>query len=309
VKLTNRNHYPEFVVNALKNVNEKYERGEGADISVTELISAPLLRILKKRHWDEITEDVEDRMYSFWGSLGHQFIENIDSKNVIYKEQRMFFETENGWVLSGQFDVIYKVGNETVLADLKFTSKYAVKEGVRQEWQRQLNIYKYIVENSTGSFEAPVVIDRLELVAPIRDATFLDDKIAVLPVKKFKPEKVREYIEKRVAFHVLCEDKLVAEVPECTPEERWQDPPKYAVCSKAGGKSLKNLNSRAEAEAHVKEKGKEGVWVIELRHQKNRRCEGYCSVRKFCWWWNDLQEGYITDSYSGDVPVRTKING
>jgi hypothetical protein len=79
------------------------------------------------------------------------------------------------------------------------------------------------------------------------------------------------------------------------------------VCSKAGGKSLKNLNSQAEAEAHVKEKGKEGVWLVEPRHQKNRRCEGYCSVRKFCWWWNDLQAGFITDSYSGDVPVRRKI--
>ena len=47
---------------------------------------------------------------------------------------------------------------------------------------------------------------------------------------------------------------------------------------------------------HVKEKGKEGVWVIELRHQKNRRCEGYCSVRKFCWWWN-LPEEKRPNSY------------
>ncbi len=84
--LTNRKSYPGIVVNAVKSVADKYSMGEETDISVTQLISAPLVRILRERHKDEVAEDVEDRMYSFYGSLAHQFIENIDDEGVEFKE-------------------------------------------------------------------------------------------------------------------------------------------------------------------------------------------------------------------------------
>lgn len=310
MKLTNRKNYPAIVVNALKHVSDKYSKGEGVDISVTELISPPLMRILKKRHYDEITEDVEDRMFSFFGSLAHEFIENIDSPDVLFKEQRVLIEV-GGWILSGQFDLIYKDKDEIILADIKFTSKYAVKDGCKTEWARQLNIYRYMIMSlkdhhsklKNKIHEQIESIDRMEIIAPIRDATFLDDKLVVLPVKKFKDYKVKEYIEKRIALHKLCEDEITGKIPECTPEDRWQDSTKYAVCPGAGKKSLKNHDTRVQAEAHASTK--ENL-VVEVRPQENKRCSRFCSVSRFCWWWTDYNEGYITDSYTGDIPVRRK---
>jgi len=284
-KLTNRKGYPDIVVKAVENIASKYSKGEGVDISVTELIAPPLMRILKKKHYDEITEDVEDRMYSFFGSLAHEFIENIESEDVIYKEQRLFIEV-NGWMLSGQFDLIYKDKGEVVLADIKFTSKYAVQNGVKKEWERQLNVYRYMVEETCK-------IDRMEVIAPIRDAGWIDDKIKVMAVKKYKLHKVKEYIEKRVAFHQLCESDITGKVPECMPEERWQDPEKWAVCPGHGKKSLKNHDTRASAEAHAATKDN---LVVEVRPAENKRCSRFCNVSKWCWWWN-TEPGKRPNSY------------
>lgn len=277
--LTNKKGYPDIVVEAVRHMNSKYTKGEGADISVTELIAPPLMRILKKKHYDEITEDVEDRMYSFFGSLAHELLENIKSDSVLYKEQRLFIDV-GGLRLSGQFDLIYKSKDEVVLADFKFTSKYAVQDGCKKEWKRQLNVYKYMFEDNHAS---NMEINRLEIIAPIRDARSDENKIAVLPVKCFEPHKIKEYIEKQIAFHKLCEDEIIDKVPECSSEERWEEVTKYAVMTPKAKKSMKNHLVRADAEAHAAEKEDR---YVEVRPGKNKRCEGYCSVSKWCWWWN-----------------------
>jgi len=294
MKLTNRKNYPDIVVKALQHVSDKYSKGEGADISVTELIGPPLMRILKKKHYKQIEEDAEDRMYSFFGSIAHEFVENVQSEEVLYREQRMYIEV-GGWVLSGQFDLVYKHDDKVTMTDVKFSSKYAVKDGCKKDWERQLNIYRYMFEDSNNKNinVDSLEVNRLEIFAPIRDAGFLDDKLVVLPVKKYKSYKVKEYIEKRIAFHKLCEDEMIDKIPECTPEERWQDPEKYAVMTKTAKKSLKNHDTRASAEAHAaKTKG----GYVEVRPAENKRCSRFCNVSKWCWWWN-TEPGNRPNSY------------
>lgn len=289
MKLTNKKGYPDIIVEAVAHLNSKYSRGVGADISVTELISAPLQRLLKKKYYDEITEDVEDRIFSFYGSLAHELLENIQSESVLYKEQRLFMEF-GGMTLSGQFDLIYKDKGKVCLADFKFTSKYAVKDGCKKDWERQLNIYKYMFENT---HKDNLKIEKLEIIAPIRDAIFLDDKITVLPVKSYKSYKIKEYIEKQIAFHKICEDEITGQIPECTPEERWQDPEKFAVMIPGAKRSLKNHDSRCSAEAHAS-KIEDGY--VEIRPAENKKCSRYCNVSKWCWWWQ-LDPKERPDSY------------
>lgn len=267
------------------------------------MIGPPLMRILKKKHAKEIECDAEDLMYSFFGNLAHYFIENIKDESVLYKEQRLFVEV-GGWTLSGQFDLIYKDKNGVCLADVKFTSRYAVQDGVKKDWERQLNVYRWMLNEVNTMPDNDIDnIDRLEIIAPIRDAGFIDDKLQVFPVKKYKLIKVKEFVEKRIAFHRACDNEMVEKVPECTAEERWCVPDKFAVCPGPGKKSVKNHDTRAAAEAHAATKRD---YVVEVRHGENKRCSRFCNVSEFCWWWKDYKDGYITDSYTGKVPKRLK---
>jgi len=260
-----------------------------------------LIRILKKKHYSEIVEDVEDRIYSFYGSIAHEFLENVVCDSVIYKEQRLFLEVGD-WLLSGQFDLIYKDSNgKNVLADIKFVSKYAIQDGVKKSYERQVNIYRYMFEQENKNIK----IDRMEIFAFVRDAGWIDDKIVVLPVKKYKLHKVKEYIEKRVAFHKLCEDEIVGKCPECDVTERWQDPEKWAVCPGHGKKSLKNHDTRASAEAHAATKDN---LVVEIRPAENKRCSRFCSVSVFCPAWAEFKEtGIFPNSYTKIFTVYCNI--
>ena len=71
--LTNKRQYPGLVTNAISNQSAKYSKGN-ADISTTQLIDAPMQKILKERHADEIIVDVSTLvMVVLWvhGSCGY----------------------------------------------------------------------------------------------------------------------------------------------------------------------------------------------------------------------------------------------
>ena len=214
---TNKKQIPGLVANAISNQSAKYSKGD-ADISTTQLIDAPIQKILKGRHADEIVEDVANMLWSFYGSMGHAVIDLMDSDDLIFKERR-FSSSVAGWAISGQPDYYYKdAKGERVLADFKFTRMNTFRDGVKPEYVKQLNVYMYLL--AQNGFP----VDRLEIIAFFRDADYSTDEIQIFPVKMYKPYKIKEYIEKRVAMHRLFADELIAQAPECTPKERWQAP-------------------------------------------------------------------------------------
>lgn len=289
MKITNNHDYPLITLEAVKQMNSKYSKGD-ADLSVTELIGSPLISILKERHRDELVDDVSNLMFMFYGSLAHQVIENIEADYILYKEQRMFIEINN-MLLSGQFDLVYKLNNKIALDDVKFTTKGVMEDPPKQEWVRQLNVYKYMFEETNE-----MKIDMLGIVAFARNAIMIDrikSKRIIVPV--YTKEKVKQYLEQRVAFHKICRDDITGRIPECTREERWHEPEIYAVMKDGGKRSLKNHTDRAEAEAHAARTDK---GYIEVRPEVNKRCEGGCIVVKWCWAYNEFKEtGIFPDSY------------
>ena len=60
---TNKHFYPDFICNLL--TYNPYTRGtEPSDISVTQLIDSPQVLQLRKKHRDDIVEDVSDRIWA-----------------------------------------------------------------------------------------------------------------------------------------------------------------------------------------------------------------------------------------------------
>jgi len=284
---TNKKRYPGLVANAISNQNTKYSKGD-ADISTTQLIDAPIQKILRERHVDEIMVDVSSQVWSFYGSMGHAVIGLMDSEDLIFKERR-FTTSVAGWAISGQPDYYYRdAKGERVLSDFKFTRMYSFKDGVKSEYVKQLNVYRYLLEQNGYP------VDRLESIAFFRDADYVTDEIQAFPVKMYKLYKIKEYMEKRVAIHRLYADNLIEQVPECTPRERWQGHDRYCAMKKGNTcQTGRDYMDKKEAKLFLedlKTRYPDDIYTLKTKKLKNKRCENYCSVSKFCWWWNTPEE-------------------
>ena len=71
------------------------------------------------------------------------------------------------------------------------------------------------------------------------------------------------------------------ELPECTPEELWMSDPKFKYYSdptKTAGRSTRNFDTLAEAQAFMAEKGKGTIITVP---GTPKRCD-YCAAYPIC---------------------------
>jgi hypothetical protein len=138
-------------------------------------------------------------------------------------------------------------------------------------------------------------------------------KCARLPIKVFPLDKVSEYLSKQIALHKIIDWEVTSKVPECTPDDRWATEEYWVVMPRPKAKKCLpgKYTSESEALESLEKKLKAHPEAfVEHRPVVNRKCDDACDVAKYCWWYQDLKVGYITDSYNcvGDeVPVRRKI--
>jgi len=79
--ITNRFNLPDTIYQAIKN---DFHNTAG-DISVSQLIDAPQIRVLKKLHRDEIQEDVSEKVAALFGSGIHAILEQANHSNRVQK--------------------------------------------------------------------------------------------------------------------------------------------------------------------------------------------------------------------------------
>lgn len=273
MQITNDLGLPESLYQVVCGVNSKYSSGD-ADITVTQLIDSPRIRILRRNHADEITEDVSNLIWRFLGHVGHSIIHDEGWESQL-KEER-FYKEVRGWKVGGQID-LYDSGK---LTDFKVTSKYSVKNGMKEEWENQLQCYAYLLR------ENGYKVETLEIVAILRDAGRADKNVAVLDALPWHIDVMREYVEDRVMAHSGAEESI----PVCTDKERWYQPPVFAVMRKGRKSAVKLFDNKNDAMAMVYSGQGTGdsagsSYYLEWREGVNRRCENYCEVSGFCDWW------------------------
>lgn len=276
MKITNHANLPDAIVQAI--TNDPYDAGE-SDITCTQLVDSPRIRVLKKQHDDEIEVDASEMIWMLTGKIGHGILQQAETKALT--EQRLFAKV-NGWKVSGQFDrcVIFPDG---LMQDYKFTSIWAVLNGVKPEWEAQLNILRWLASRRG------VKINKLELVAILRDWSvgrakrekdWPKNQVKVLPVKVWPLDVTQEYVGNKVLAHQLAEKAL----PECTPEQRWTRPTIYAVMKKGRKSAIKLFDSMEAAEDFMEGPKLKTILntYIETRLGLDVRCHDYCPVAKFC---------------------------
>jgi hypothetical protein len=273
MKWTNLYNLPAPLAEAIK--NDPYEKV--GDISVTGLNQPPQLRQLRLRHDAEVEEDVSDHIWRFFGQLGHGLIERFNSDAHLAEER--LTENVRGWVLSGKFDLYDPAAKK--LSDYKFTSVYAFLLGAKIEWERQLNVYRWMLER------AGFPVEQIEIVAILRDwnrrrskmeADYPPAASLTVEIPLWPMEKTAAEVERLVEIHQAATLMPDEELPTCTPEDRWAKPTTYAVKKHGAKRAQRVFEDRAVADALAKELGME----VEMRPGEDTRCEDYCPVKQFC---------------------------
>lgn len=88
MNLSNLKGYPQALYDAIK--NDSYSKGD-ADFSITELLKPARQRALQIKHAHEIEEDVEDRIYTLVGQVGHLILERAGRRNPKTELEHLIF--------------------------------------------------------------------------------------------------------------------------------------------------------------------------------------------------------------------------
>lgn len=279
MKITNKYNVPETLM-ALA-TKEYYSKGK-ADFSVTEIISPPQIQRLRKKHYEQIEQDVSDMLWSLLGSALHVVAERGQTENHI-TEERLHVEID-GVVLSGAIDLQKTTESGIVITDYKFTSAWAIRQD-KFEWEAQQNIYAWLVSKAKNE-----KVSGVQICALIRDwsrreaavkADYPPAPIQVLELPLWPLEKTESYIRERLEAHrnAKVADDWGDPLPECTEEERWIRTTQYAVKREGRKTAIRVLDSEEEAkELAEKEKG-----FVEIRKGEAIRCtNNFCGVNQWC---------------------------
>lgn len=217
MKFTNRFNYPETIVKAVE--NDSYSKGD-SEFSATGLIEPPRKRVLTERHRDEIIEDVDDRIWSLFGQLGHALVERAGTRIQDNLIERRFFGVVAGTRISAQIDSL-SLESDATLIDWKFTTVYGFKKGIepKRDWVAQMNIQKFLIPDE---YE----VKRMRIWGILRDwrpaektrSKDYPDKLGFHEIPIYSKTATEKFISKRIEMHRAAEKEL----PLCSQEDNWR---------------------------------------------------------------------------------------
>jgi len=273
--ITNNLNLPEPIVAAIRAADESYSKGE-CDFSCTELVAPPRIAQLFNRNTGKLEEDASDRIFSLIGIATHYILEN--AKWDGYTSEERYFMDFCGVRISGKID-LYHWTTKT-LFDYKITSYHAVSDGPKPEWVAQANINRLIMDFNE------IAVEKAQIVAIYRDfskmmqvrrSDYPEKQVEVVDIPLWPRKHAEEYLEYRIRVHKEARDSRI--LPLCTPEERWQDPDRWALMKKGQKRARKLYDTQEEAHAAA---GTDPNLYLEQRIGEPKRCLFYCPVARFC---------------------------
>jgi len=231
-----------------------------------------------------IPKEVRDRVY-FNPDPGETLPDNAI---VIYMEQRTTREID-GWKVSGKFDVV----NQGTVEDTKTTKTY--------NWIKGSNDEKYGMQGSIYRWLNPKIIinDYIRVLmiftdwSPLKakaDKTYPQKRIMerILPLTSI--EETESWIRVKLSQLTHFLSKPQEELPQCTPEELWMDPPQWAYYKDKTktSRATKLFDTSAEAHAFAASQGTQSGSLIVKREMEPKFCR-FCPANTVC----TQAEGYI----------------
>ena len=290
MKITNKFNLPETIINVIK--RPTYSKGK-AHISVTELMTAPQIVLLKRKHWDEIEQDASEMVWQIFGSAIHGVLEHGKSENHVI-EQRIHAKVD-GWDISGAIDLQENTPEGIIISDYKTTGAWAVMNE-KDEWHQQLNVYAWLVDNVKND-----KVIKLQIIAIIRDWSakeaqnkegYPQSPIVTIDIPLWTMDERLAYIKRRIKMHSDAQFNIDMgdPIPECGEKDMWEKPTTWALIKEGGVRAKKVYDKEIDAIMALT-KG----YIIEHRPGERTRCKSYCQVSQFC---NQYQT-YLKEQQNG----------
>lgn len=272
MKFTNKYNLPDPLFQLLTYDDYQHK----GDFSVTELLLPPRIRQLRKRYYNEITEDCIDRLWSVLGKIGHKLIDQVDVENAI-TEERLYLAIK-GVVIAAKPDLWMP----NFLDDYKFTTVWTGIFWPKEDYVKQINYYAPFYE------EAGFKVDQLFITCIYRDWQLSKkkyDKDYPPQIQRFEVKKTPDIINdmtERISLHYQFMDTPDDELPFCSDNEVWAKPTMYAVRKPKLKRALRIFDSMEFANKFKNAQPIKDKVYIETRLGRRPRCEDYCNVNQWC---------------------------
>jgi len=274
--ITNEYSLPEALYQAV--LNDPYKKV--TDYTASELPVPVQIRALRNRYKDEIKQDATDLIYPLIGNNTHYILERIGIKNALQEER--FAANIGGFTLSGKIDLY----EHPTLWDFKITTRFVLIDGAKPDWVAQLNINAWLMTTyrfSIMDLKVCAMFRDWSKTQAARNRDYPQRQVAVLPVPLWDNEDTYEWIVERITMHNEAAVLPDEELPECTPEERWEKPTTYAVKKGKNKRATRVLQSLEDAQKYIIENQLDpDLYWVEKRPGESTRCAYYCEVNQFC---------------------------
>jgi len=237
-------------------------------------------------------------MRIIFGKAIHKVLEEAAKGDPNLLAETKYTIEMDGWTIVCVGDLYEK--DKKRLSDYKFTTVWKVVDGTPDDWVSQLNCNAYIYRKNgipVDKIEVFAILDHWTKARALQGGNYppRDAKKFIIPM--WSNDEIETYIHERIAAHKAAEKLPDAELPPCTPEERWQRPTKYAVMKKGLKRAVKLFDSSDAAWEFVGNASDVDKLRVDVRKGSEVRCtEGkfpghhYCNVKQWCPFWQKLQK-------------------
>ena len=290
--ITNKYNLPEAFVKAIQNSRHNADKC----LSATTLLKGTKEIILENRHFDEITVDASEEVWSVFGTATHSVLEHQEDE--AFKEESFSVDVLD-YKVTGKVDR-YDMKHETI-EDWKTASVWKVIFHDFEDWKKQGLIYTWLLRQSGLN------VRHIRFIALLKDHSKSEaKKKADYPqspvyIYEFDPSEdeltsIEAYIKEKVFEVSANADKPDDEIAECSPEQRWASPTKWAVMKEGRKTAVKVCDTEEEAKAFIEDLEKEkDKHYVEERKGQDKKCSDYCACCEFCSYYKSLQNSEVTE--------------
>ena len=254
--------------------------GRGMDTySATDMLKEVRPVILRKRYWDKIDCEIEDRLWAFFGTAFHNVMESAEGKNDLAEQVLSMGR------LRGKFD--HYDGESKTLYDFKFTSAWSMvfNDGFK-DYHIQLSLYAMMLADMGFPVERCCTLlifrdwkkseytrGRYDIPKPYATVDF------GAPLKEINGDPIEKWVEKTIYWFDEFTEVDDENLPLCSAKYRWAEPDKYAVMKGKNKRAYRLLESEESAQEFIGDRP--GLRVEKREGNQWKRCE-YCDVSAFC---------------------------
>lgn len=284
--ITNCMNLPEALVKACETSPHNSE----GNVSATTLLQGTRQIILTKRHWEEMTDDVSNRIWALLGTAVHKLLE-IETPDTFSEE---YFSVPVGNMkVTGRVDC-YDMTNG-IIHDYKTASVWKVIKGDFSDWRKQGLIYAWLLTKQGFP------VNECRFTAILKDHSKSKAKydksypqvptyVYQFTVSKQDLEEIEKLIYSKVDELEKAKDLPDDKLPMCSEQERWSKPTTYAVMKEGRKTALRVFEQKELAEQYLASLDEKKAY-IEERKGTDGRCPEYCSCCEFCDYWQKNYKG------------------